>query len=92
MLPRRRPPPPLLRPPAVAPAPAPAVTGRASAGGLKMPCTAPGTPYSYGPPTTVGTASKLKIGGGEDTCHSSVMARHGLAAARGPQRQLATML
>ena len=46
----------------------------ASAGGLKMPCTAPGTPYSYGPPTTGGTASKLKIGGGEETCHSSVSA------------------
>ena len=48
--------------------------------GSKMPCTAPGTPYSYGPPTTVGTVSKLKIGGGEETCHSSVSARHGLAA------------
>src|SRR5919202_1107566 len=60
--------------------------------GLKMPWTAPGTPYSYGPPTTVGTRSKLKIGGGEDTCHSSVSARHGLAAARGPPRQEATML
>src|SRR5581483_2762813 len=72
---------------------APAATALpASAGGLKMPCTAPGTPYSYGPPTTVGTASKLKIGGGEETCHSSVSPRHGLAAARGPPRQLATML
>ena len=53
---------------------------------LNTPCTAPGTPYSYGPPTTVGTLSKLKIGGGEDTCHSSVSARQGFAAARGPPR------
>ena len=59
---------------------------------LKTPCTAPGTPYSYGPPTTVGTASKLKIGGGEETCHSSVSARHGFAGARGPPRQEAIML
>ena len=79
----------LGRPPPPAPA---AAAGLASAGDLKMPCTAPGTPYSYGPPTTVGTVSKLKIGGGEETCHSSVSARHGLAAARGPPRQLATML
>ena len=57
-----------------------------------MPCTAPGTPYSYGPPTTVGTASKLNTGGGEETCHSSVSARHGFAAARGPPRQLAARL
>ena len=57
-----------------------------------MPCTAPGTPYSYGPPTTVGTLSKLKIGGGEDTCHSSVSAFHGFAGARGPPRHEATML
>jgi len=56
-----------------------------------MPCTAPGTPYSYGPPTTVGTASKLKTGGGDDTCHSSVSDRHGLAGARGPPTQLETM-
>ncbi len=66
--------------------------GLASAGDSKMPWTAPGTPYSYGPPTTVGTLSKLKIGGGEETCHSSVSARHGLAGARGPLRQLETML
>src|SRR5205807_1863043 len=36
---------------------------------------APGTPYSYGLPTTCGISSKLKIGGGEETCHSSVSAR-----------------
>ena len=65
---------------------------RATAGGWKMPCTAPGTPYSYGPPTTVGTRSKLKIGGGDETCHSSVRPRHGLAGARGPPRHDATML
>ena len=57
-----------------------------------MPCTAPGTPYSYGPPTTVGTRSKLKIGGGEETCHSSVSARHGFASARAPVRHERTML
>src|SRR5215212_11021139 len=60
--------------------------------GWKIPWTAPGTPYSYGPPTTVGTRSKLKMGGGEETCHSSVRARHGFAAARGPPRHDATML
>src|SRR5919201_4416157 len=68
-----------------APPPAAVVAGTRS---LKTPCTAPGTPYSYGPPTTVGTSSKLKTGGGEDTCHSSVCARHGLATATGPCRQL----
>ena len=40
------------------------------------------------PPTTVGTSSKLNTGGGEDTCHSSVCARHGFAGASGPCRQL----
>ena len=53
---------------------------------------APGTPYSYGPPTTCGGSSKLKIGGGELTCHSSVNARHGLADAIGPRAQLWMML
>ena len=57
-----------------------------------MPCTASLTPYSYGPPTTVGMRSKLKIGGGEDTCHSSVSAFHGFASAIGPTRQERTML
>src|SRR3954468_6947764 len=66
--------------------------GRASSAGLKMPCTASGTPYSYGPPTTVGTASKLKIGGGGETWHSSVSQRHGLASARAPPRHEETML
>src|SRR5262245_1711315 len=75
---------------ACAPPPA-GCLGRASSAGLKIPCTASGTPYSYGPPTTVGTWSKLKIGGGEETCHSIVSARHGLAEARGPLRQLETM-
>jgi hypothetical protein len=36
--------------------------------------------------------SKLKIGGGEETCHSSVSALQGLAGARGPDRQLETTL
>ena len=40
--------------------------------GLMTAWRAPGTPYSYGPPTTCGISSKLKIGGGEETCHSSV--------------------
>src|SRR5919201_6079261 len=53
---------------------------------------APGTPYSYGLPTTCGISSKLKTGGGEETCHSSVSDRHGLAAAIGPRRMLVTML
>ena len=47
-------------------------------------CRAFGTPYSYGPPTTCGISSKLKIGGGELTCHSSVSACHGFASAAGP--------
>src|SRR6185295_7809499 len=53
---------------------------------------APGTPYSYGLPTTCGISSKLKIGGGEETCHSSVSARHGLLSAGAPRRMLVTML
>ncbi len=44
---------------------------------------APGTPYSYGLPTTWGISSKLKIGGGDETCHSSVSARHGFETAGG---------
>src|SRR3954470_23360848 len=70
----------------------PAGAGATSPGFLNTPWTAPGTPYSYGPPTTVGTVSKLNTGGGGETCHSSVRARHGLASARGPPRQLAIML
>ena len=53
---------------------------------------APGTPYSYGPPTTCGISSKLKMGGGEETCHSSVRAPHGFEGAIGPRIQLETML
>jgi hypothetical protein len=53
---------------------------------------APGTPYSYGPPTICGISSKLKTGGGEDTCHSRVLARHGFASAMGPRTQLWLML
>src|SRR4051812_35279717 len=45
---------------------------------------APGTPYSYGLPITCGISSKLKTGGGDVTCHSSVIARHGLPGASGP--------
>src|ERR671937_15077 len=69
-----------------------APAGAGTSAPLKTPCTAPGTPYSYGPPTTVGTASKLKTGGGEEPCHSSVSARHGLATARGPPRHDVMML
>ena len=47
-------------------------------------CRAPGTPYSYGPPTTRGMASKLKRGGGEETSHSIVFPRHGFGPALGP--------
>src|SRR3954452_12504256 len=70
----------------------PAAAGTGASGFLKTPWTAPGMPYSYGPPTTVGSSSKLKIGGGEETCHSSVSARHGFEPALGPPRQDATML
>src|SRR5205085_11857387 len=59
---------------------------------LKIACRAPGTPYSYGLPTTCGISSKLKIGGGEETCHSSVSARHGFAAAAGPRAHAVSML
>ena len=55
-------------------------------------CFAPGTPYSYGPPTICGISSKLKTGGGDETCHSSVIARHGLAPAIGPRIQLTIAL
>src|SRR5581483_653278 len=60
--------------------------------GASTACCAPGTPYSYGEPTTCGISSKLKIGGGEVTCHSSVIARHGFAGAISPKRQLVIML
>ena len=53
---------------------------------LKTAWRAPGTPYSYGLPTTCGISSKLKIGGGDETCHSSVSARHGFAGAAAPLR------
>ena len=39
-------------------------------------------------PTTCGSSSKLKYGGGEETCHSSVSERHGFASAFGPRTQL----
>src|SRR5205814_4396057 len=60
--------------------------------GARTACCAPGTPYSYGEPTTCGISSKLKIGGGDVTCHSSVMPRHGFAGAIPPKRQLVIML
>ena len=48
-----------------------------------------GVPWQW---STEQYGEKLKIGGGEDTCHSSVSARHGLATARGPPRQETIML
>src|SRR5262249_28985089 len=42
--------------------------------GARIACCALGTPYSYGDPTTCGIWVKLKVGGGELTCHSSVSA------------------
>ena len=51
-----------------------------------------GGPYSYGPPTTCGISSKLNTGGGDETCHSIVIARHGLDPAIGPRTQLVIML
>src|SRR6185436_17682210 len=59
---------------------------------LKTACRAPGTPYSYGPPTTCGISSKLKTGGGDETCHSRVCARHGFAGAGAPRVQETIML
>src|SRR5579875_363551 len=35
----------------------------------------------------MGVTSKLCVGGGEGTCHSNPVARHGLAPARGPYFQ-----
>src|SRR5262249_7641027 len=67
-------------------APTPALSGcltSASSPGM-ITWRAPGTPYSYGPPTTRGISSKLKTGGGEETCHSIVFARHGFGPAFGP--------
>ena len=58
----------------------------------RIACRAPGTPYSYGPPTTCGISSKLKTGGGDETCHSSVIARHGFDSAIGPRAQLTITL
>ena len=52
----------------------------------------PGRRTRRGRRRPTGTASKLKIGGGEETCHSIVSARHGLALARGPPRQEAMTL
>src|SRR5919106_1817432 len=73
--------------------PPPAGAGTpAGAFSLNTACTAPGTPYSYGPPTTVGTSSKLKTGGGDETCHSIEWARQGFPTASGPCRHEATML
>src|SRR5207302_11296258 len=60
--------------------------------GARIACCAPTTPYSYGEPTTCGISSKLNVGGGEVTCHSSVIARQGLPGAIGPLRQLVIML
>src|SRR5688572_1003926 len=77
---------------AACPVPDSAPTGTSLRSPFNTACTDPGTPYSYGPPTTCGISSKLKIGGGEETCHSSVRARHGLPGARGPEAQLATKL
>src|SRR5437763_3199297 len=41
-------------------------------------CRGPGTPYSYGLPTTCGISSKLKTGCGGETCHASVSERQGI--------------
>jgi hypothetical protein len=51
-----------------------------------------GVPYWYGVPVTVGISPKFSIGGGEETCHSSVCAFHGFATARSPRRQERIML
>src|SRR6185312_4484803 len=59
---------------------------------LRTTCLAPGTPYSYGLPTTCGISSKLKTGGGEETCHSIVIAFQGFDPAIGPRAQLVIML
>src|SRR5207248_8719887 len=67
-------------------APTPALSGcltSASSPGM-ITCRSPGTPNSYGPPTTRGISSKLKIGGGEETSHSIVFERHGFPGAFGP--------
>ena len=63
------------------PAPAPTVAGVGV--GAKMPCTAPGHAVLVGTADDRRQRSKLKIGGGEETCHSSVMPRHGLPTRAG---------
>src|SRR5262249_18393110 len=60
--------------------------------GFMTACLAPGTPYPYGPPTTCGISSQLKIGGGRETRHPSVRACQGFASAIGPRAQLVTTL
>src|SRR5919106_7006914 len=74
------------------PAPTFSRSGASARSPLKTAWLAPRTPYSYGPPTTCGISSKLKIGGGEDTCHSRVSERQGFAGAGSPKRQLVIML
>ena len=51
-----------------------------------------GMPNAYGLPTTWGISSKLNTGGGEETCHSRVSARHGLDGAIGPRAHELIML
>jgi hypothetical protein len=64
----------------------------ARCGASSTPCTGSGDPVLVRPADHGGTLSKLKSGGGDVTCHSSVSERHGLPTARGPPRHEAIML
>src|SRR5690242_5059 len=47
-----------------------------------------GTPYSYGSDRITGTRFKFSGGGGVDTCHSRLRARHGLPTSRSRQNSM----
>src|SRR5215471_18367612 len=47
-----------------------------------------GTPYSQGPARITGTRLKFSGGGGVDTCHSRLRARHGLPTSGSRQKSM----
>src|SRR6476646_4253026 len=49
---------------------------------------APGTLYSYGPRSTIGSVRKLPCPGGEGADHSSVVASHGFLSVSAPHLML----
>ena len=49
---------------------------------------APGTPYSYGSDRITGTRLKFSGGGGDESCHSRLRARHGLPTSGSRQNSM----